>query len=279
MISRDFKERVFRVIQIGSRTDIPSRIFDYVVSAMILCVIAITYALTFEPDARVERTLRLADLIITCFFIAEYALRLWTSEFLYKDRPAVRFIFSFYGVIDLLTIVAFFVPAYSGAVALRLIRVLRILRLFRITGSRDAFHVIEAVLKNKKNQLMSSITMVLMLILMASLSMYSFEHSAQPDVFTNGFSGIWWAVSAVLTVGYGDIYPITLGGEILAICISLLGVCAVAIPTGIISAGFVEYYAGFDAQNAADPQLLEKLRRRGIDPDDVLREYIERLDK
>lgn len=72
--------------------------------------------------------------------------------------------------------------------------------------------------------------------------MYSVEHEAQPAVFRNAFSGIWWSMSTLLTVGYGDIYPITALGRIMAICIAYLGVGAVAIPTGIISAGFVEQY-------------------------------------
>ena len=72
--------------------------------------------------------------------------------------------------------------------------------------------------------------------------MYSVEHDSQPEVFRNAFSGIWWSMSTLLTVGYGDIYPITTLGRIMAICIAYLGVGAVAIPTGIISAGFVEQY-------------------------------------
>ena len=79
-------------------------------------------------------------------------------------------------------------------------------------------------------------------MLASSLCMYSVEHDAQPDVFRNAFSGIWWSMSTLLTVGYGDIYPITTLGRIMAICIAYLGVGAVAIPTGIISAGFVEQY-------------------------------------
>ena len=79
-------------------------------------------------------------------------------------------------------------------------------------------------------------------MLASSLCMYSVEHDAQPEVFRNAFSGIWWSMSTLLTVGYGDIYPITTLGRVMAICIAYLGVGAVAIPTGIISAGFVEQY-------------------------------------
>ena len=80
-------------------------------------------------------------------------------------------------------------------------------------------------------------------MLASSLCMYSLEHEAQPDVFENAFSGIWWAASTLLTVGYGDIYPITTLGKVFGIFISFLGVGMVAIPTGIISAGFVNQYA------------------------------------
>ena len=91
-------------------------------------------------------------------------------------------------------------------------------------------------------QIASSVFIILILMLAASLSMYSAEHAAQPENFKNAFSGIWWCVSTLLTIGYGDIYPITLAGKIMAIIISFLGVGVVAIPTGIISAGFVEQY-------------------------------------
>ena len=76
----------------------------------------------------------------------------------------------------------------------------------------------------------------------SSLGMYSAEHEAQPEVFDNAFSGLWWSVSTILTVGYGDIYPITVMGRVMGIIIAILGVGVVAIPTGIISAGFVEQY-------------------------------------
>ena len=121
-------------------------------------------------------------------------------------------------------------------------RVMRIFRLFKINSRYDAFNVITSVLKEKKNQLISSMCMILIPMLASSLCMYGLEHEAQPDQFKNAFSGIWWSVSTLLTVGYGDIYPVTTAGKIMAIIISFLGVGMVAVPTGIISAGFVEQY-------------------------------------
>ena len=91
--------------------------------------------------------------------------------------------------------------------------------------------------------LISSVFIIVMLMIASSLCMYSLEHEAQPEVFSNAFSGIWWAASTLLTVGYGDIYPVTMLGKLFGIFIAFLGVGMVAIPTGIISAGFVEQYS------------------------------------
>lgn len=102
--------------------------------------------------------------------------------------------------------------------------------------------MITSVLGEKKNQIISSIFIILVLMMASSLCMYSAEHEVQPEVFDNAFSGMWWSISTILTVGYGDIYPVTAVGRGMAIIISFLGVGAVAIPTGIISAGFVEQY-------------------------------------
>ena len=136
------------------------------------------------------------------------------------------------------------IPAFflTGFVAFRMLRVVRIFHLFRINSQYDSFNVIKNVIYNKRNQIFSSIFIIVILMLASSLGIYSVEHEAQPNVFENAFSGIWWSVSAMLTVGYGDIYPITPVGQIMAIFIAFLGVGVVAIPTGIISAGFVEQY-------------------------------------
>lgn len=128
------------------------------------------------------------------------------------------------------------------AVIFRMLRVARIFHLFRLNAKYDSFNIITTVLYEKRNQIISSVFIVFILMLASSLCMYSVEHEAQPTVFRNAFSGIWWSMSTLLTVGYGDIYPVTTLGHIMAICIAYLGVGAVAIPTGIISAGFVEQY-------------------------------------
>jgi len=242
------KKRIFEIIQIGNQADVPSLLFDIFIVCMILLNIVITFCQTFAQLARYEGLWQAVELVTIVAFTAEYILRLWTAQYLYPEvghgRAKLQFIFSFYGIVDLLTILPYFLPFVfpSGAVAFRMFRVVRILRLFRINAKYDAFHVITTVLKEKRDQLMYSIFLVLVLMMASSLCMYGLEHEAQPEHFSNAFSGIWWSVSTLLTVGYGDIYPVTVGGQAMAIVIAFLGVGMVAIPTGIISAGFVEYY-------------------------------------
>ncbi len=243
-----FKKRIFEIIQVGNHTDVPSMVFDVFIIFVIALNIVITFCQTFAQLARYETLLQTAELVTIVIFTVEYILRLWTAQYLYPEagygQAKLKFALSFHGIVDLLTILPYFLPFVfpSGAVAFRMFRVVRILRLFRINAKYDAFHVITTVLKEKRNQLMYSIFLVLVLMMASSLCMYGLEHEAQPEHFSNAFSGIWWSVSTLLTVGYGDIYPITVGGQIMAIVIAFLGVGMVAIPTGIISAGFVEYY-------------------------------------
>ena len=123
-----------------------------------------------------------------------------------KSRATIRFLVSFDGIVDLLTIIpAFFL---SGFVIFRMLRVARVFHLFRLNAKYDSFNVITTVLYEKRNQIISSVFIVLILMLASSLCMYSVEHDAQPEVFRNAFSGIWWSMSTLLTVGYGDFYAL-----------------------------------------------------------------------
>ena len=199
---------------------------------------------TFQELAFLSTWFRVIEVITISIFCVEYIFRIWTAGYLYPEislyRARLHFLISFDGIIDLLTILPFFF--LSGMVIFRMLRVARIFHLFRLNARYDSFNVITTVLYEKRNQIISSVFIVLILMLASSLCMYSVEHDSQPEVFRNAFSGIWWSMSTLLTVGYGDIYPITTLGRIMAICIAYLGVGAVAIPTGIISAGFVEQY-------------------------------------
>lgn len=245
------RERIFNIIQIGNKDDIASRTFDIFIALTIGLNIMVMILETFDgllPYYPIMDAIALVTIIIFCI---EYALRIWTADLLYPDmsRPKaiIKFLLSYDGIVDLFTILPFFF--LSGFVAFRILRVIRIFHLFRINGQYDSFAIIYSVLHDKKNQIMSSVLIVLILMLASSIGIYYAEHDAQPLIFKNAFSGIWWSVSTLLTVGYGDIYPITVIGRIMAIITAFLGVGVVAIPTGIISAGFVEQYSHIKLMN------------------------------
>ena len=238
------KEKIFNIIQIGDKSNTISRFFDIFITITIVSNILVTFLITFKELAFLFPLFKAIEYVTAGIFCVEYAVRIWTAEFLYpgmrKIKARYKFLVSFDGIVDLLTIVPVFF--LSGFVIFRMLRVARIFHLFRLNAKYDSFNVITTVLFEKRNQIISSVFIVLILMLASSLCMYSVEHEAQPEVFKNAFSGIWWSMSTLLTVGYGDIYPVTTLGRVMAICIAYLGVGAVAIPTGIISAGFVEQY-------------------------------------
>ncbi len=254
------KKRIFDIIQIGNRNDWPSRLFDIVLIVLILLNLFIAIFATFDSSRPYHGLIERIDLVTVLAFTAEYLLRLWTAEFLYPTagplRATVKYMTSFNGIIDLLSFFPYYLPVFlpQGAVAFRMFRVVRILRLFQVNAYYDALNVIGAVLRSKRDQLVSSIFIILVLMTASSLIMYGLEHEAQPEVFANAFSGMWWAVSTLLTVGYGDIYPVTVAGRVFGTILTFLGVGMVAIPTGILSAGFVEQY-----------RRLEKLDSVGTD--------------
>ena len=208
------KEKIFNIIQIGDKSNPISRMFDIFITVTIVANILVTFLLTFDELAFLTTVFKIVEYITIFIFCVEYILRIWTAEYLYPDkskgRSKLRFLVSFDGIVDFFTIVPVFF--LSGFVIFRMLRVARIFHLFRLNAKYDSFNVITTVLYEKRNQIISSVFIVLILMLASSLCMYSVEHDAQPAVFRNAFSGIWWSMSTLLTVGYGDIYPSTTRG-------------------------------------------------------------------
>ena len=245
----DRRKRLFEIIEIGLPGDVASQVYDAFNILSIVINLVVSVMVTFDDlHARFGPWLVTIEAVTVAFFAADFAMRLWTAKFLRpcltEPRAVLRYIFSFSGLVDLLSFLPYYLPVFfpSGAVAFRRFRVARVFRLFRVNAYYDSLGVITQVISSKRQQLFSSVFILLVLMLASSLCMYSLEHDAQPEVFSNAFSGIWWSVSTLLTIGYGDIYPVTTMGKIFSIFITFLGVGMVAIPTGIISAGFVDQY-------------------------------------
>ena len=246
------RAKLFRMVSVGVIDEPVNQAYDAISIIALLANLLVSVMATFDNlQAAYGNIFLLVEQVTVFLFGVDYVLRVITAPELYpEETPAgavAKYCLSLSGIIDLLSFLPYYLPVFfpSGVAAFRMFRVVRILRLFRINAYYDSLNVITEVLKSKKQQLLSSVFIIATLMLGSSLCMYSLEHEAQPEVFSNAFSGIWWAASTLLTVGYGDIYPITPLGKLFGICITFLGVGMVAIPTGIISAGFVEQYTQF----------------------------------
>lgn len=244
------RKRLYGIVEVGAAGDWISRGYDILSTLIVLINLTSTILYTFDDmELRYGALLSAIEGITAAFFALDYVARLVSARFIRPNmtegKALLRYVFSFTGIIDLLSFLPYYLPVFfpAGVVAFRMFRVVRIFRLFRINAYYDSLNVITQVISSKKQQLLSSVFIILVLMLASSLCMYSLENAAQPDVFSNAFSGIWWSVSTLLTIGYGDIYPITTLGKIFSIFITFLGVGMVAIPTGIISAGFVDQYS------------------------------------
>ena len=241
-----FKKKVFNAVEVGFVEEISGRVYDVVNLSLIVINLIISIMMTFDNImADYGKILSVLETVTVAFFLIDYILRLWTSEYLFpkdkKWKALLKYQFSFNGLVDLLSSVPYFLPFVfpTGFAAFRIFRVVRLFRIFRINAYFDSINVIAQVLKKKAKLLVSSVFVILILMLAASLCMYSLEHEAQPEAFNNAFSGIWWAETALLTVGYGDIYPVSTLGRIITMISSVFGIAIVALPAGIITAGYM----------------------------------------
>ncbi len=166
---------------------------------------------------------------IVVFFTVEYLLRVYTA------KNKLKFIFSFFGIVDLFAILPFYLSTGLDLRSLRIFRLLRlitILKLFRYSKAIRRFH--RALIIAKEELILFSCVAIILLYLSA-VGIYYFEHSAQPEQFKSVFHSLWWAVVTLTTVGYGDIYPITAGGRVFTFGVLMVGLGIVAVPTGLIS--------------------------------------------
>jgi len=179
-------------------------------------------------------------------FSAEYLLRLWAAPLLYPDRSALKtrmkFAFSFYGFIDLLAIIPFYLP-FLISLDLRFmrgLRLLRLVRLFKLNRHSSNIRMLGDIFREKRKDLVIVLSSVFIILIIAASLMFNIEKSAQPDMFPNIGAAFWWALATLTTIGYGDIVPVTNWGKFLSGLIAFLGIALVALPTGILSAAFTE---------------------------------------
>lgn len=232
-----------------------ANVVDAFLMIVVLVSVVVAFISTFDLPTHYTTAINTMEMVFVILFTLEYAVRLWTADLMYPElsptKARLKYAKSGMAIVDLLSILPFYLPMFGlSAGAMRGIKLLRLLRVFKINRYTSSLSLIGNVLKTRASQLLSSIIIILLLMFIASMLMYDIEHQAQPDKFKNAFSAMWWAMSTITTVGYGDIYPITTAGRILSAIITFLGIGLTAIPTGIVSAGFIEQSRKLEAQKA-----------------------------
>jgi voltage-gated potassium channel len=221
--------------QKSKSTEILDRVVYFLIIASIVGIVAETHDIS--DNARY--LLGLFETVTYIAFSVEYVYRILQAR---KGLGVQSYALSFFGIIDLLAILPFFLP-FIIAVDARAIRVLRLLRLvnvIKIGRHNRAINTLIKVIRSVRTEVAVTLFASIVVVVFAGILMYYAEHQTQPEVFTNMSQSIWWAVATLTTIGYGDIYPVTALGKIIASSLAFVGVGLVAIPAGLISAAYVD---------------------------------------
>jgi len=226
----------------------------FIISLIILNVIAVILETVPElhDEPGEQRFFKYFDLVSVIIFSIEYVLRVWSSNHEEKYKHSVwgrlKYMVSPGAIIDLLaiapSILAHFIGIGFDLREIRILRLLRILRLFRLTAYTKSAHLIMNVFKKRANELAVSFVLAILLIIIASCILYFAEHLHKENSakFTSIPATLWWSVVTLTTTGYGDMYPMTTIGKVMAGIIMLTGVAFFALPAGILSAGFLDEF-------------------------------------
>ena len=252
------RRRTYEVLEKAAEGDRLSQVVDVVIIAVILANMAAVVLESFEGlHARHAGWFFALELVSVALFTVELALRLWTCDLLRPGRSwpgaVVRFLVSPVGLIDLLAILPFYLPLLIPVDlrAMRMLRLVRFLRLLKLTRYTRSVATIAAVARERRHELLVAVFLTSLLLVVASTLMYYLESKVQPEAFPNIVASLWWAVATLTTIGYGDVFPVTGMGRLLSGIIAVLGIGLVALPTAIISSGFVEALARNKPDTAA----------------------------
>ena len=229
------RKRIYEIIEKAEDSDILSAIYDYF---MIVVIILSLIPLAYKSD---NELFSIIDKITVVIFIIDYLLRWITADYKFsKNGPLsfLRYPFSVMAIIDFVSILPSLSIVSSGFKLLRVLRMIRALKVFRVFKAvrySKNFEIIGNVLRKSKDSLIAVCVLAGGYILISALVIFNVE----PDSFDNFFDAVYWATVSLTTVGYGDIYPVSTLGRIITMISSLFGIAIVALPAGIITAGYM----------------------------------------
>lgn len=226
------RRRIFEIIEVGKPDDKVSIIYDRI---MFMLIIISVIPLFFKQT---NILFWYIDVITVVVFIIDYILRWITADFKLNKSKIVSFIrypLTFFAIVDLLSILPIITPLNTAFKLFRLLRLGKAFRVLKVLRYSKNFNMILKVIRRKKNALLAVCYLAIGYVLLSALVMFTVE----PDSFATFFDAVYWSVVTLTTVGYGDIYPISNIGRIVSMMSSLMGIAVVAMPTGIITAGFM----------------------------------------
>ena len=239
------KRKIFEELEASAGDSFAKKILDYfIISVILLNTIIYVVETVDEIAIKYSVFLKWFEIISIFIFTTEYILRLWTCNLIPKYKGQIigriKYIFSPFALIDLLAFLPFYLTSFTriNLTFIRVLRLFRFVRLFKLGRYSDAITVLGRVFKSKKEELILTLTVAFILIVVSSSFIYIAEHEAQPDKFKNIPESMYWAVTTLTSVGYGDICPITPVGKFLTSIIAIIGLGMIALPTGILASGF-----------------------------------------
>ena len=211
------------------------RVFDLVVQALIV-ISLISFSIETLPDleSSTRQLLRWVEVSCVVVFTLEYFLRIAVA----KNKRG--FIFSFFGIVDLIAVLPFYLALGIDLRSVRAFRLLRLLRLLKLTRYSEAMRTLTLAIRLVREELILFFIVSLIVLYLTAVGIYYFENPAQPEKFSSIFSSMWWSVATLTAVGYGDIYPITVGGKVFTFFILLVGLGIVSVPAGILASALSE---------------------------------------
>jgi voltage-gated potassium channel len=227
---------LLKLKQIVEQTDTPlGRAFDLTVQAFIV-VSLVGFAVETLPNlpAWAPPILSVGEVVIVLLFTAEYMLRLWVA-----DRK-LGFVFSFFGMVDLLAILPFYLATGLDLRSIRALRLLRLFRILKVARYSEALARVHHAFRLAREELILFLSASGIILYMASVGIDYFENGAQPEAFASVIHSMWWALTTLTTVGYGDVVPITGGGRLFTGIVLLVGLGVVAVPAGILASALSE---------------------------------------
>jgi len=270
-----FQNRVLEILEPGRSGDWASKVCDYFIAALvILNILAVTLESVSDFSVNYARQFYFVESFSVVIFSVEYLMRVWASAAKQdaggRILGSVRlgYIFSFSGLIDLVSILPFYLQALFPGLDLRVLRTLRLLRIFKLSNYNTAIEdLFSAIYEERKSFFAAFYLLVIAFVLTSSL-IYFAEHRAQPDKFSSIPDAMYWSLITLTTVGYGDVSPVTSVGKFISIFTAFLGVSIVAMLTGIVASAFTNQIAR--KKVIFEDQIREAMKDGVLDADEEL---------